>query len=114
MFMIRCRVNKPMYAVGTRKYMKIELQSEIKNKIYNLHREKNFEGGMDPLVENILAVKVPYRYRRVDCKVLGLTPVEDLTIDDEIFAHIQFCGAWRSGLYWRFELIQKIDPPGGS
>jgi hypothetical protein len=103
-----------MYAVGTRKYMKIKLDNETKNEVYETHNKKNFEEGINPLEGNILSVKIPYRYRRVDCQVLGITPVEDLKSGDEILTTVQFCGAWKSGLYWRFNLIQKIDPPGGS
>lgn len=94
--------------------MKIELDDETKNKVYRIHSKKNFEEGINPLEGNILSAKVPYRYKRVDCQVMGITPVEDLKSGDEISTTVQFCGAWKSGLYWRFNLIQKIDPPGGS
>lgn len=103
-----------MYSVGTRKYMKIELDNKTENEVYRTHNQKKFEEGINPLEGNVLSVKIPYRYRRVDCQVLGITPVEDLKPGDEIFTTVQFCGAWKSGLYWRFNLIQKIDPPGGS
>ena len=103
-----------MYSVGTRKYMKIELDQETRDEVLRTHNKKNFEGGINPLDDNILLVKIPYRYNRVDCQVLGLTPVECLKPGDEISTTVQFCGAWKSGLYWRFNLIQKIDPPGGS
>lgn len=103
-----------MYDVGTRKYMKIELTPEFQEKISKIHIQKAFGEGVDPLEGNILNVKVPYRYKRVDCTVAGLTPVEELREGDEIFVTIQFSGSWRSGLYWRFDLIQKTGPPGGS
>lgn len=94
--------------------MKIELDEEAKNEVLKTHAKKMFQEGINPLDDNILSVKIPYRYNRVDCQVLGITPVEDLQPGDEIFTTVQFCGAWKSGLYWRFNLIQKIDPPGRS
>lgn len=103
-----------MHCIGFRKYMKIELDEEAKNEVLKTHNKKMFQEGVNPLDDNILSVKIPYRYNRVDCQVLGITPVEDLQPGDEIFTTVQFCGAWKSGLYWRFNLIQKIDPPGGS
>ena len=101
-----------MYPVGTRKYMEIKLDEQTSNEVFDVHNRKKFEGGINPLNGNILLVKVPYRYKRVDCEVVGITPVEELKQGDEIFTTVQFCGAWKSGLYWRFNLIQKIDPPG--
>ncbi len=114
MFTTRCKINKPMYEVGTRKYMKIELDDETRNKVFRTQDKKNLQEGINPLKDNILSVKVPYRYNRVDCQVRGITPIEDLKPGDEIFTTVHFCGAWKSGLYWRFNLIEKIDPPRGS
>ena len=83
--------------------MDIAFSDDIKNKVEQLQHK--------PLVENVLNVKVPYRYKRVDCKVTGLTPVQDLKEGDEIFNSIQYCGQWGGGVFWKFDLIEKIDPP---
>lgn len=103
-----------MYPVGTRKYMKIELDDKTKHSVIKTQNTKKSEEHINPLDGNILAIKVPFRYNRVDCKVLGITPVEDLKQGDYIYTTVQFCGAWKSGLYWRINSIQKVDPPRGS
>lgn len=57
---------------------------------------------------DVLGVKVPFRYKRVDCEVRGLTPVQDLKEGDEIEATIVYCGKWGGGDYWKFSSIEKI------
>lgn len=81
-------------------YMDISFSDDIKEKIEELQERA--------LVENVLSVKVPFRYKRVDCKVVGLTPVQELKEGDEIFNSIQYCGRWGGGTFWKFDLIQKI------
>jgi len=86
-------------------YMDISVSDDIKEKIEEMQHK--------PMQDNTLHVKVPYRYNRVDCKVLGLTPVQGLKDGDKIFNSIQYCGKWDGGTFWKFVSIQKIDPPGG-
>ena len=52
--MIRARVTKPAWSIGTRMYLEVEIDGR------KMH------------------LKVPFRYGRVTCKVLGLTPVQSL------------------------------------
>ena len=111
--MINATVHKPMYEVGTRRYMDIEITGDFLEIIKRTQNTSNFEGGFNPLRDTILSVKVPFRYKRVDCKVLGLTPVQALQNGDKIAVCLQFCGSWKdTGMFWKFDLIQKIDPPG--
>jgi hypothetical protein len=88
---------------GKLHYMDIKVSDDIREKIEEMQHK--------PIQDNTLNVKVPYRYNRVDCKVIGLTPVQDLKEGDEIFNSIQYCGKWGGGTFWKFDLIQKIDPP---
>lgn len=52
----------------------------------------------NPLEGRVLTVKVPFRYRRVMCEVLG-RPVQSLIKDDEVEVVIDFKGVWNVGEY---------------
>ena len=94
-----------MYLHGNKLYyMDILVADEVIEKIEKMQQKF--------MADNMLSVKVPFRYNRVDCKVQGLTPVQDLIEGDEISNSIQYCGKWGGGVFWKFGLIQKIDPPG--
>jgi hypothetical protein len=56
--MIRARVTRPVRMVGARMYIDVEIDGRTHT------------------------VKVPFKYGRVTCKVLGLTPVQSLIIGD--------------------------------
>lgn len=56
--MIRARITKPVWKVGVRMYIEIEIDGRTHT------------------------VKVPFKYGRVACKVLGLTPVQSLLPGD--------------------------------
>jgi len=101
-------INRPIYEFNYKRYMDIRIADEIVPKIEKIHSK--FRSGMwNPLKGNILRVKIPYRYNRVDCKVEGLTPVQEMEKDDSISATIQFCGGWEAGLYWKFTTIRQND-----
>ena len=93
-------IKRPMYNCGKLYYMDISLTQDIKERV---------EKVQDKIITNdILKVKIPYRYNRVDCKVVGIIPVEDMKEGDEIFNSIQYCGKWGGGTFWKFDMIQKI------
>lgn len=105
---IRATINRPIYEFNSKRYMDIRIVDEIIPQIEKTHSK--FRSGMwNPLKGNILRVKIPYRYNRVDCKVEGLTPVQEMEKDDSISATIQFCGGWEAGLYWKFTTIRQND-----
>lgn len=69
------RVATPMYDWDGRKYMELEIENKI------------------------VRVKVPFRYGRVMCKVLGLKTVQELQKGDVIDAHIDK-KVWDGANYW--------------
>lgn len=101
-------IHRAIYEFNNKRYMDIRIDNETSSKIEKVH-SKFQKGVWNPLSDGVLRVKVPYRYRRVDCKVEGLTPVQDMKKDDDIESTIQFCGAWDTGLYWKFVTIRQID-----
>jgi hypothetical protein len=58
--MIRARVTKAAWMVGIRMYIELEIDGRT------------------------ISVKVPYKYGRVACRVLGLTPVQSLLPGDVV------------------------------
>lgn len=96
-----------MYLHGNKlRYMDIMMCDKMRTRIGQMQQKE--------LLDNTLSVKVPFRYNRVDCKVEGLTPVQDLKEGDNILNAIQYCGQWGGGTFWKFDLVKKIDPPGES
>ena len=97
-------INRPIYEFNNKRYMDIRIDYEIVPKIEKTHSK--FRSGMwNPLKGNILRVKIPYRYNRVDCKVDGLTPVQEMEKDDSISATIQFL--WRVGSWVILEIYNN-------
>jgi len=96
------RVHTPMYDHNDKRYIRLvipenyceiikSMQSNKAHLIKNTHVD-------NPLNGRILTVKVPFRYRRVMCKVEG-KPVQSLIKDDEIEIDINFMGVWNAGNY---------------
>lgn len=79
------KVKKSIYERGTAKYMDIIKPND-----------------------EVMSVKVPFRYKRVDCEVKGLTPVQDLKEGDTIEATIVYCGRSGDFQYWKFSSIEKV------
>ena len=96
-------VHRAMYEKGQMFYMDVNVIGDAKAKIENYQQKK--------ILNDVLEVKIPYRYKRVDCKVKGLVPVQALKKGDDIFNQIQYCGRWGGKNFWKFDLIEKIDPP---
>lgn len=90
-----------MYLRGSLRYMDILLSSDIKEKVETMQSKV--------MHDDILSVKVPYRYNRVDCKVVGIIPVEDMKEGDKIFNSIQYCGKWGGGTFWKFDMLEKLN-----
>ena len=101
------RIHRPMYEFNSKRYMDIIVPEESIPHILEKHRPHTTLSN--PLKENILRVKVPYRYKRIDCKVEGIVPVQDMKKDDQVEVSIVFCGAWDTGLYWKFSKLRHIN-----
>ena len=101
-------VNRPIYEFNNKKYIDIEVPDEIIQHIEYVHEPfKTFHNN--PLKGNVLRVKVPYRYKKVDCTVEGLVPIQSMNKGDGISISIQFCGLWDGIMYWKISSIRHIN-----
>ena len=96
------KVHTPMYDHNDKKYISVVIPENCAKIIHKMHINKLHlianEHIDNPLDGQILTVKVPFRYRRVMCKVEG-KPVQSLIRDDEIEIDINFMGTWNVGNY---------------
>jgi len=101
-------VFKAMYDYEGRKYMDICIPSNVSADIKQIHEKEQARRTIPlghSLWGNVLRVKIPYRYKRVNCDVLGITPVQELKETDEISNVIEFSGGWHTGMFWKFTQI---------
>ena len=106
------KVYQPMYDHNDKKYIRLVIPENCSQIIHRIHANKSWliknSHVDDPLDGRILTVKVPFRYRRVMCKVEG-KPVQSLIKDDEIEIDINFMGVWNVGEYsgysWKLDYI---------
>ena len=111
--MFRGKVHTPMYEHNKRKYIKIIMPEEQTKIIRNIH--ENFKiksktiAPQDPLHGNVLTVKIPWRYKKVDCIVKGIVPVEEFVKGTNVTATIEYCGGWDIGLFWKITAIESCD-----
>lgn len=109
----KCRIATPMYEKNQKKYLEFELMEPIRKRIETIHNYTNdyiTKRFMNPLGENVLKVKVPFKYNRVTCKVGGVKPIQEMQKGDSVNVHIEFCGVWEVGDYcglsWKLTSIE--------
>jgi hypothetical protein len=77
--------------------MDIKLERSIVEKVQEIQN--------NPLKDDVLVVKVPWRYKKVDCDIIGITPVQEMKEGDDIWSGIEYCGLWTTGHHWKFTTI---------
>ena len=95
-------VHTPMYDHNDKKYIRLVIPencAEIirRNQINKSRFIKNSHID-NPLEGRILTVKIPFRYRRVMCRVEG-EPIQSLVIVSEVEVELEFTGVWNVGNY---------------
>ena len=108
------KVYQPMYDHNDKKYIRLVIPEKCSEIVRRMQMNKlgliKNERIDDPLDGHILTVKVPFRYRRVMCKVQG-NPVQSLTKDQEVEIEIDFMGVWNVGEYsgysWKLVSIKS-------
>lgn len=95
-------VHEPMRELENgRWYLRVKLDDARATEIRAMHdaRKHRLLKSVidDPLVGNVLTVKVPFRYRRVTCEVKGSKPLQALERGDECELDLEFCGTWNLG-----------------
>jgi hypothetical protein len=91
-------VHTPMYDHNDKKYLRLVIPEKCAEIVRRMHSNK--DTPFDPLNGRVLTVKVPFRYRRVMCRVEG-QPIQSLVAGDEVHVEIDFKGYWAtSGYSW--------------
>ena len=83
----------------SRKYFTLELDSDTVKIIKMNHVKKvvPVKTLVDPLNDNLLKVKIPFRYNRVMCNVTGQKTIQEMAKGDRVQVEIKYCGWWESG-----------------
>ena len=115
-----CEVVLPLYVKNNKRYIDISVPTDHMYTINQIHGEmrscskKNH--FQDPLEGSVLKVKVPYRNNRVSCKIVGLTPIQELARGDPIKVDLKFCGSWEigdySGVAWKLNQVETPTTVG--
>jgi len=107
-------VHTPMYDHNEKMYIRLVIPERCAEIVERMHVNKS-RFIQNPHVDNpldgrILTVKVPFRYRRVMCEVLG-QPIQALTIGTEVEVEVGFSGVWNVGGYsgyaWKLSSIKS-------
>lgn len=95
-----CKVHRPMNEEGDKRYIHLDIGSEspVVKQIHALS-SKPVKNLVDPLKDDVLRVKVPFRYRRVMCKVTGGKTLQELVSGDQVSVELKYCGWWESDGY---------------
>ena len=107
-------VHTPMYDHNDKMYIRLVIPENCAKIIDRMHTNKyRFIQNShidNPLDGRVLTVKVPFRYRRVMCRVEG-EPIQALTIGSEVEVEVDFSGAWNVGNYsgycWKLVSIKS-------
>ena len=109
--MITAVIKEPIYDYGGRKYIVVTLYD--KDVRYFTSKDKNVDSPS--LVGNDLRIKVPFRYKRPTCTVIGLTPVRGLRKGNIVNIDVKYTGIWNvqgnTGTTWKLNSIEDITPP---
>jgi hypothetical protein len=97
-----------MYDFNDKKYIRFIIPSKVSEIIERMHGQRLHllvnQNIDNPLDGKVLTVKVPFRYRRVMCKVEG-RPIQSLKKDDETEVELDFKGIWNVGNHSGFSWI---------
>ena len=107
----KTKIVKPMYDAGRTKYVTIEINPRISQQIQEMYQReaRSYKLVVPPAPdEHILDVKVPWRYNRVMCQIQGLVPVQNMTQGQEVHVHIEYCGTWALGCFWKLSAISTL------
>lgn len=91
---------EPIYTHNEKKYMDIKILYHKDIDIVNRLSQTNSKSGKfsNSLKNgNILKVKIPYRYRKIECRVEGLKTLYEYKKNDMAMVEILYMGEWVVG-----------------
>ena len=106
---IICKIHKSLSTRNGKKYLELELNEKDALKILSEHKKLSImlqnKKIKNPLDDNILEVKVPFRYNKVTCNVSGDKTIQELKNGDSVTIELKNCGVWNigewSGFAWK-------------
>lgn len=110
-------VTEAFHEYNQKKYIQVFLTPTVKKRITEIESglTKYYKEGatvIQPRQDNVLRVKVPYKYNRVTCEVRGLKPVQELTVGQTVDVTVEFCGVWSvndyTGSSWKLLTIEAL------
>jgi hypothetical protein len=109
-----CVVEEPMYTKNGKWYLGVVLGDADAQTVRGIHSRLNLERPgtlIDPLVQNVLTLKVPFRYNRVTCTVVGIKTVQEFAVGETVLLEITMCGVWEGNGYfgptWKLVSLQS-------
>ena len=110
---LTCQIYRPLYDRNKKKYLELELNKNDLQIVEKNHADTNkfIQNSKikNPLEGDILEVKIPYRYKKLACKVSGLKQIEEYKKGEKVTLDIEYCGVWNigewSGFAWKVNEI---------
>lgn len=110
-------VTEPFHEYNGKKYIQVFLTPTVKKRIIEI--EDGLKGYykpgaliMNPRENDVLRIKVPYKYNRVSCEVRGLNPVQDFKVGQTVDVTVEFCGVWSvndyTGPSWKLVSVEGL------
>lgn len=95
----KIEIVEPLYVHNEKRYIKIKILSETDlDLIKRLSKiNSNSKKFLNSLEGNVLKIKVPYRYKRIDCGVVGLKTLYEYRKGDMALVEILYMGEWTIG-----------------
>jgi len=105
-------VHRGMYEHNGKRYLQLRIDDDTKQLITGIHNMDMYKvtkGCINRPSDNIIEVKIPWRYNRVMCTIKGDKIPQELKNGDEVDAVIKYGGPWRvdeySGFSWQLQSI---------
>lgn len=111
-----CNIHKPLFERNKKFYIDLQLSEGDAKKVKQEHLKtsKFIQNNKikNPLEENILEVKIPFRYKKFSCNVSGDKTIHELDLNDKVQVKIDYCGVWNigewSGFAWKINELSYI------
>ena len=102
-----CTLARPIYDYNNKKYINLQLDETLIEKVNKI---QCVPVHINPLIGGILKVKLPFRYKKFEFKMIGDKTIYELGYDDPIAIRIKYCGIWKadgfSGHAWKVISIE--------
>ena len=93
----KCIVSEKMHMKNAKYYMALSLFPSTASRVSEIHKESAVHMNskiIDPFVNGVLTVKIPFKYNKVTCKVSGQKTLQELVFGDNIEVLVEYCGVW--------------------